>query len=130
MKYSIALLVSASVIASAAAQKPEPLAVRTSDPKFAAKWVEVSGPSVKPVLRERRLGFTNGLRQAGTSEVAYCLVDENNKLTAPSPVRTIQATGKDWDVVVRTPGIEKWSRAVGTLFLFRSPGKAWVPLGA
>src|SRR4029078_10056968 len=99
MKYSIGLLVSVSFIASAIAQKPEPLAVRTSDPKFAAKWVEVPGPSVKPVLRERRLGFTNNLRHAGIYEVAYCLVDENNKLSAPSPIRTIQATGKDWDVV-------------------------------
>jgi hypothetical protein len=130
MRRAVAILLFACFVMTGVVQPPEPLAVRTSDPRFAAKWVEVTAPSIKPVLRERRTGFTNGLRHAGPYEIAYCLVDENNKLTAPSPIHTIQAPGKDWDVVVRTPGLDRWSRAVGTLFLFRSPGKPWLPLGA
>lgn len=110
------------------------ISVRTSDPQFSARWVNVPGPGRALTLLGRSNGYSNGLRGVGTFEVAYSLVDEQGRLTTPGAPSKVVSTVRDWTIVANTPGIDLWSRTQGTMWWFRRIDGAskgpWVTLGA
>lgn len=109
--------------------------VHTSD--FKPHWEIVPAPTQAPTVVSRQNGWANGLRPAGTYEIAYSLVDEQNRLTPPSPAVRITATVRDWQIAVDTPGLDPQTRAYATCWWFRPAGRQpasgapppWQPLG-
>lgn len=106
-----------------------PIALSTSDPKFKARIEVIPRPTQALAFGTRWPNYSAGTRKAGQYEVAYCLVDEQGSLSPRSPSVVINPTVTEWDVVVSTPGLDLWTRATGTLWVFRPAGGAWQVLG-
>lgn len=103
--------------------------VHTAD--YAPHWEQIPAPSQPLSVVYRQNGFANGLRPAGSYEIAYSLVDEQGRVTAPSPTVRLAAYVRDWQCAVDTPGLDPQTRAFATCWWFRVTGTtAWQPLGA
>lgn len=116
-KVLIAWLLLASVCFS-----QTPVALHTSDPKFAPGWEVVSPPQYPFAFAGRSAGYTNGVRTTGSYEVAYCLVDEFSAVSPPSSPVVINPKTNDWDIVGTTPGVPLWVRAGGIYWVWRPVG--------
>lgn len=126
----------------AAAHEP-PISVRTSD--FTERRERLPSPPLAPsinpypgadlkgnfALVDRSNSWFNGTRPAGKYDIAYSLLTEDGKLSRPGPAVSVVALTDEWIVIVRTPGVDHWTRAVGTVWWFRPAGssKPWQPLG-
>ena len=107
------LLLAGSVFAQS------PIALSTSDPKFAPRWETIPGPYAALGNAGRFVGYTAGVRTPGSYEIAYALVDEQFKVSPFSPPVTINPTTYDWDCVGTTPGVPLWTRAAGIFWVWR-----------
>lgn len=106
----------------------QPVALSTSDPKFAPRWEMIPGPTLALGNAGRRVGYNNGVRPPGSYEIAYALVDEQLKVSPYSAPVTINPTCHDWDCVGTTPGVPLWTRAAGIYWVRRTVGQqAWQP---
>lgn len=107
-----------------------PVALHTSDPKFAPRWVDVPAPSIALHLEQHYGGWAEGRRPPGTYEIAYALVDESWAISPVSPAVTVTTTAHNWECVGTTPGVPLWTRATGILWVYRQQGQtAWKPFG-
>lgn len=106
----------------------QPIALSTSDPKFAPRWETIPGPSLALGNAGRRVGYNDGVRPPGSYEIAYRLVDEQFKVSPVSPAVTINPTCHDWDCVGTTPNVPLWTRATGIYWVWRTVGQTeWKP---
>jgi hypothetical protein len=119
-----------------------PIALRTSDPRFAPRWAEVPAP--QPLVHNGQAGghransYYDLTRPAGTYQIAYSLVLDDGVMTPMSPPATVTAACREWELIVRTPGLAAWTRAAGTMWWMRraeaTSGTAtfwgqWKPMG-
>jgi hypothetical protein len=119
-----------ATIASVVSQAPASY-VRTSDPQFQARWELIPAPDRPLSLLTRSNGYTGGIRQPGTFEIAYSLIDEQGQMTQPGAVAVVSPRVRDWGVIVATPGLDPQTRAAGTCWWFRTAGTTqWQILGA
>jgi hypothetical protein len=106
------------LLLATAAHGQAPIALRTSDPKFAPRWSEVPAPAPL-AYGSRANSYYDLTRPAGTYEIAYSLVMDDGKMTPMSPPARLTAQCREWEVIVRTPGLAAWTRAAGTMWWFR-----------
>lgn len=107
-----------------------PVALHTSDAKFAPRWVDVPAPSLALQLVQHFAGWAEGRRPPGTYEIAYALVDEAWAISPVSPAVTVAATTHNWECIGTTPGVPLWTRAAGILWVYRLQGETtWKPFG-
>jgi len=110
--YGLAFLLFCSI---ASAQSP--VALHTSDAKFTPRSEVIPKPTAALSFGTRWPNYSAGTRPAGHYDIAYALVDEKGKLSQLSASVTITANVADWDVIVSTPGLELWTRAIGTMWV-------------
>lgn len=105
------------------------VALYTSDPKFAPRWVDVPAPSRSLLIeRPRYGGWSASDRPITPVEVAYALVDEDWKVSPVSPAVTLMPTTTGWDAIGTTPNVPLWTRATGIMWLWRNVGDTqWKP---
>lgn len=114
--------------ASFAFGQDTPVALHTSDPRFAAKWVDVPAPALPFLLERHSAGWTEGRRQPGTYEIAYCLTDEEGKVSPVSSPVTVTTATNEWAAVGSTPNVPLWARAAGIFWVYRVQGATtWKP---
>jgi len=127
MKTLLSLLL---ILFSSTVAAQSPIALSTSDPKFAPHSEIIPKPIAALAFGTRGPGYANGSRPAGRFDVAYALVDEQSKLSPLSKPVTIASSSSDWDIVVSTPVLDLWTRAIGTMWVYRATGTAeWKSLG-
>lgn len=130
----------------AAGDAVEPVCVRTSvytekreavpPPATALRLVGYPGHDATGAFDwwDRSNSYHAGRRPAGSYVFSCSLVTEDGKLSRPGPATpALVAKTDEWQCVVRTPGIDHWTRAVGTVMWFRradaAPDSPWYPLG-
>lgn len=122
------LAIAATIFLAGVVWAQTPIALHTSDPKFTPRWEIIPGPSLALGNAGRSVAYTAGTRTPGIYEIAYCLVDEQFKISPPSAPVTINPTTNDWDCVGATPNVPLWTRAAGIYWVRRTVGQmAWQP---
>lgn len=108
---------------------PSPIALKTSDPRFAPRWEPIPGhPHITDLYRQG--AYYGNTRGVGSFEIVYALVDEQGFLSPWSPPAVVNTTVTDWDVIVRASDIPPATRAIGTLWAYRAVGSsAYLLLG-